>query len=414
MTRRVLIVAYYFPPLGGIGSVRAVRMARHLPHHGWEPTVLAPSRGTYFTDPALTFDEERVVRTRSLELSRAGTRLLRAPKQGSEPARVGPAQSLARTAARRFLYYPDPQVGWYPFAAAAGLRLLRRERFDAIFSSAFPVTAHLVARTLARRSGIPWVAEFRDPWSDALPSDSPLRGRAARLERAIAGEAARLVMTSPSWARRYSDAWDRPIAVIPNAHDGAAAAPAGPGPVPPVLTYVGSFYPEMQDLSAVLSALGRLRETDPGAMPRLRFVGELQPSLRDQIERAGLADRLEVTGFVSQDEALRLMGASSALLVAGASDDRAPWQGQIPAKAFEYLASGRPIVYVGTPESDAAALLRGHDGCHIVATGDVEGAVAALEQALRGGHYARALAGLSAHARAGGLADLLAESCTRP
>lgn len=413
MTRRVLIVAYYFPPLGGIGSLRAVRMASHLPDHGWEPTVLAPSRGTYFMDPALTVPEQRVVRTRSLELSRTGTRLLRTPKHGTDPARVGPARALAQAAARRFVYYPDPQVGWYPFAAAGGLRLLRRERFDAIFSSSFPITAHLVARTLARRSAIPWVAEFRDPWSATLPADSPVRRRAARLEQAIAREASRLVMPSPSWARRYGEAWGCPIGVVPNAHDGAPGIPTGAEPAS-VLTYVGSFYPEMQDLSALWPALTRLGEREPGLMPRLRFVGDLHPILRDEIERAGLADRLEVTGFVSHEEALRLMAASTALLVAGASDDRPPWQGQIPAKAFEYLASGRPIVYVGAPHTDAANLLRGHEGCHIVATGDVEAATAALARALGGGNHARDVSGLSAHARAGQLAAVLAQSSTDP
>jgi len=78
--RRVLIVAYYFPPLGGMGSIRVTGFATHLPAYGWEPVVLAPRTGAYHRDPELRFPEERVVRTRSFELSRAAKRVLQTGK----------------------------------------------------------------------------------------------------------------------------------------------------------------------------------------------------------------------------------------------------------------------------------------------------------------------------------------------
>src|SRR5829696_5837758 len=198
--RRVLIVAYYFPPLGGAGSLRVSGLATHLPEYGWEPTVLAPRNGAYYRDPQLSFPERQVIRTPSIELSRTGKRLLRTGGSDVVAAEPGEARAAVRNAARAALYFPDAQVGWYAPALGTARRALRERRFDAIFSSSFPITAHLVARRLHRWLKIPWIAEFRDPWSAMLAREGHSAGRAARLERALVRESARVVMTSPSWA----------------------------------------------------------------------------------------------------------------------------------------------------------------------------------------------------------------------
>ena len=106
-----------------------------------------------------------------------------------DPARVGPLRGVARAGARRALYFPDPQVGWMPFALQAGRSAVRERAFDAIVSSSSPITSHLVARRVSRRAGVPWVAEFRDPWSELLPAHSVQQARAARLEQKLAREA---------------------------------------------------------------------------------------------------------------------------------------------------------------------------------------------------------------------------------
>src|SRR3954454_7034028 len=187
--RQLLAVAYYFPPIGGIGSIRIARFAEHLPEFGWNVTVLAPQATPHAADPRLRYPETHVVRSRSLELSRLKQLIpaVRASANGDD----GRARAAARTAGR--LLYPDPQIGWFPGAVAAGRRTVRRASFDAVFSSSFPITAHLVAGRLSRKAGLPWIAEFRDPWSDALPAIYPLRRRAAALERAIAAEAATVI-----------------------------------------------------------------------------------------------------------------------------------------------------------------------------------------------------------------------------
>jgi glycosyltransferase involved in cell wall biosynthesis len=271
---------------------------------------------------------------------------------------------------------------------ASGLRLLRHTRFDAIFSSSFPVTSHLIARRLAHSGGLPWLADFRDPWSEMLRADDPVRPRAARLERSLARAADAVVMTSPSWATLHARLWGRSVEVIPNGHDGMPIPANSPDAF--TLAYLGSFYPDTQRLDGVWDALAALRRRGQLFVERIRVIGELNPQMRTELASRGLDDLLEVTGFVPHQEALRALGNSSALLVAGPAEANWILRGQVAAKLAEYLATDLPIVYSGDLACDAADLLRGYPGCHLVATGDVSEAIQALnasrtERVQRGG-----------------------------
>jgi glycosyltransferase involved in cell wall biosynthesis len=402
--RRLLMVAYYFPPLGGIGSLRALKFATYLPELGWEVTVLAPRSGAYYRDPTLSFPEDRVIRTGSLELSRAGKAVLAPGTADTQAAAVGPLRRRVRDAVRRWVYRPDPQIGWYPFAVSAGRAALRDLRYDAMFSTSFPVTAHLVARRLRREFGVPWVAEFRDPWTELLPAGHPHREWGARLERAIADEAQAVVVPSPRWAELFRAKGARAVRVITNGYDPADLS----RPEPPeglVVTHVGTFYPGRQDLSAVWLALKQLRAEGP-LQVRVRFVGNLPAAAENEVRAHGLGDVLEVSGFVPYREALARMAASSVLVGAGGGEPGAS-EGWIPAKLFEYLGTGLPVIYVGDTSSDAAALLRGQPGCSLVERGDVAGAREALLRARGERVGPRDLRAFTRRALAGRLAETL-------
>lgn len=400
--RRLLLVAYYFPPLGGIGSLRAVRYLRHLPQFGWDVTVLTSRGDGPYREAALCVDSSRVVRSWALELSVVGKRALRVHTSGGEPAHVRGHRSLARTAAHRYLYFPDAQIGWYPGAVTAGAGLLRRERFDAILSSAHPITAHLIARTLHRRTSVPWVAEFRDPWAERLEAGTWSARRAQSLERRIAREATALVMPSWTWSARYERLWRRRVVAIPNGFDADM-----PPPEPPperVLSYVGSFYPELQDLAALWQVMSKARA---GAQPlRLRYIGAMPNELRYEIAAAGVADLVHETGYVTHAQALRLSACSAGLVVAGpiAADELS--RGRIAGKVFEYLASGLPVIYVGDPDSDVARLLSEQPECHVVAA-DAPRALGAAVAQCDGRTVARDLTAFSSHKQAESLATVL-------
>jgi glycosyltransferase involved in cell wall biosynthesis len=404
---RVLVIAYYFPPIGGIGSIRMARFAECLPALGWEPTVIAPRDTPHPQDPRLRADERRVIRSRSIELSRLG-RAVPGGSSGPAPQTDSPSRSLrqvARRMAHRFAFYPDAQIGWYPAAVRAGVRALSGGGFDAIYSSSFPMTAHLVARTLQRRSGLPWLAEFRDPWSHRLGADHPYRRHAQRLERRIALQADRVVVPTPTMASHLAARWGRDVDLIMNGHDLDSARPDPPDR--PTLTHVGTYYPGRQDLRAVWAAIRALKEAGTGVAPRIRFVGELPPELRGELEGYGLKDLVEVTGFLPHGEAMDAMRSSSIVIASGFSGDDPLSRGVIPAKIFEYLASGLPILYVGSPQDDTWGLLASEPGCHLIVPGDVAGAREAIAAGLRSAPFDRDTAGHSRRARAEQLAGIL-------
>jgi glycosyltransferase involved in cell wall biosynthesis len=397
--RRLLLVAYYFPPQGGMGSIRALSFARELSGQGWDVTVLAPRSGAFHDDPGLRFDGE-VVRTGSLELGGIGKRATDADAgdggRGSAPGSA--LRQLAHRAVHRYVYFPDGQVGWLVPALVAGLRLVRTTRFDAVLSTAWPFTAHLVARRLAGVARVPWVADFRDPWAERMPRGTFKARVAPRWERRVVQDAAALTFVSESWARRHSERWDRPVEVVFNGHDLASAPDSSVrrGTV----AFLGTYYPGAQDLRAAWGAIA----ADPAL--RLQIIGELTPELDDELRSCGIASGVEATGFVPNAEATRRIAAADVLLVGGPSDHRTSFGGQIPAKVFEYLATDRPIVCICDPASDVAALLRGRPGCQLVGVGDVDGAAAALQVA-RGTHHPRDVSELSRAAQARRLATIL-------
>ena len=405
--RQVLIVAYYFPPIGGIGSIRAASFAKFLPEFGWEATVLAPADTPHPADRSLDVGQVPVVRTRSLEFSRLGRR----PAAGGGAADVAaPHQPVARSVPSRWLrrvakqvIFPDTQIGWYPAAAVGGMRLLRERPFDLIFSSAFPITSHLVARTLKRRSSLPWVAEFRDPWSDD-PEFRVVSAAALRLERAMAAEADAVVLPNQTFAEYYARRWGVEASVIGHGSDTAFPRTV-PRPNPPVLAHVGSYLPGRQRLETLWLALAEMRQRGY-AIPRLRWVGAFPDEARAELERHGLGDILDVTGFVSHPEALSLMSEASGLVACGFVDTGPLSLGTTPAKLLEYVASGVPIIYVGHPHGEAGRMLSKYPGCHTVPFGDVEGAIRAVQTALDDEVHQREVAGLSRRARTAELAGL--------
>lgn len=413
--RRVLIIAYYFPPIGGIGSIRLAAFASHLREFGWEPTVIAPYGTPHALDLSIGLREGDVVRARSLEPALL-LRSLRA--RGGGPAAMGdeePSTSRRtplRAALPRALCFPDAQIGWYPGAVRAGLRAVRARRFDAIMSTSFPVTAHLVAWSISRRAELPWVAEFRDPWSDTLPRFIH-RPAADRLERAIARSASRVTFPSRAWADHFGRRWGVDVGVIPNGHDmPVRPSPSPERPAPPILAHVGSYYPARRPLRTVWRALAAMRDSGT-PLPRIRWVGELAPEARAEIAAHGLLDVLEVTGFLPQTEAIDLLRSSTMLMASGDRDGGPLGSGTMSAKLFDYVASGLPILYLGDERSDAAGMLQAHAGCHVVAFDDVSGAREALEAGLRGDLFARDVDSMSRRARTADLAALLTSALPR-
>jgi glycosyltransferase involved in cell wall biosynthesis len=380
---RVLMVAYYFPPLGGIGSVRAASFARDLPDAGWTPVVLAPRDGAYHRDPSLQVSGE-VIRSSSVELSRFGKRMSFAGGDDVSPATVVGWRTWMQRLARRHLYFPDSKVGWVPDALWVGSRHLRKEPVDAVWSSSFPISAHVIARRLAKRAGVPWIAEFRDPWSDMLPPNES--ARAARLEQAFLRDASAVVTTSANWAELYRAKGARRCVVMTNGFDQRTpAAPKGAGTR---LALLGSMYPGLLDTATLWHGIARHRAATNEPVS-VSIVGVVSPEVQDEWGVAGIADICRATGFLPHHEAAAQLASASVAILSGPRDGDRRSAGRLPAKVFEYLATDVPIVCVAHASSDVAKILDAVPGTFVVPPGDVAGCARAIGEAVRLGRVER-------------------------
>jgi glycosyltransferase involved in cell wall biosynthesis len=340
--RRVLMLAYFFPPLGGAGVQRTLKFVKYLAPLGWDATVVSTRSSLYpARDPSLLDevpDTTGVIRTPAL------------------PVAHWVSLVLYRLRLRRlfaWVTWPDGGVGWFPFALWTGLRVARSERPEVIFSSSPPQSGHLAALIVHRLTGIPWVADFRDEWAaDAHRADQPRRlaGLAARAERAFAKHAQRSVV-----AADYFD-----ISGLPNDDPRRVEIPNGVDHDdlvtdirPPldrfVLAYVGTIY-GIRDPSPVFRALARL--VDRGDIDGQRFEVRLVGSLWLEGFEPPAGIEVQTTGYVDHARALREMSAATALLLYVPSASLAP-----SGKLFEYLASGRPILSLTHPDNLASRLV---------------------------------------------------------
>ena len=376
--RKVLLVSYYFPPSGGSGVQRALKMAKYLPHFGWQPTVLTvrPEDAAFpALDPSLLADVPpgvRVERTRAWDPYALYARLL--GKKKSDTIRVGFADDVApgwkeKVArwVRANLFLPDARVGWAPFAARRGVRIVREGGFDAVWTTGPPHSSHLAGRWIARRTGRPHVADFRDPWTDIsyyaqLPVSAPARWLDAALERFVLRCAAAVTAVNPSLKSLLAQKTDAgaPLTLIRNGFDpddfsqSAPPESASSDDACFTLAHVGTLA-AAQNPEALWAALARLRQV--GAVPRLRLraVGVLDAATRRALVRHGLDELLDAAPYVPHAEAVREMQRAPLLLLCINRVSEA--ESITPGKIYEYLASERPVLGVGPPAGDAAAVL---------------------------------------------------------
>lgn len=353
----VLLIAFHFPPLkGSSGLERSLGFCRNLSSFGLTPIVLSANPRAYeaVSEERMNDIPSEAIVERPFVLDAAKHMSIRGRYPG-------------------WLARPDRWATWLLGAVPVGWRLIRRHRPVAIWST-YPIsTAHRVGYWLARLSGLPWVADFRDPMVEYdaktgtdYPADPRLRKARLRVERLVAQRAAAMVFCTRGAAeiflRRYpAIAADR-IHVIPNGFDeGAFKRPAAPSAIPSAhikLVHSGVLYPGPdRDPSAFLQAVRGLLDTEPQWGDTLRIV--LRASGHDDtfqplIDRLGLAGWVELAPPRPYREALDEMLAAGGLLIFQGH----PSNPAIPAKLYEYFRAMRPILAMVDDDGDTAALLR--------------------------------------------------------
>ena len=415
--RRLLMIAYHFPPLrGSSGIQRTLRFVQHLPKFGWEPLVLTASPRSYEDTSPDQMGEvpEGTVVERAFALNTARHLSLFGRYPGA-------------------LAVPDRWATWRFGAVPAGMAMIRRYRPDAIWSTYPIATAHVIGAQLARRSGLPWIADFRDPMAqDGYPSD-PRAWKAYReIEEHALREARSVVFTTPGCAELYRDRYpdiarDKSV-VIENGYDEEtfaraeserrSAASTSRSKDRFVLLHSGVIYPDERDPRPLFEALGRLKRT--GALTAAGFSLRLRASSYDAM-LATLATMHDVTDLIAIEPpipyhaALQEMLDVDGLLILQASNCNQ----QIPAKLYEYVRARRPVLALTDPVGDTAVTLR-HAGLTSIARLDdatsIAEAIPAFIARVRADGEAiatpEAIAASSREGRARSLAHLLDRTLT--
>ncbi len=418
-TKRVLVVSYNFPPVGGAGVQRVTKFVKYLPEFGWDATVLTtenPSVPVY--DESLLADippQTAIVKARTLEPGYALKRIVSASNaekvarsvcegvRSTTSAGNPPSLTLrVTTAAKRvlrgvanLLLQPDPQVLWNSRAIDAGLRVLGQRKHDAIFVTAPPFSSFLIGAELARRTGLPLVLDYRDEWSI---SNSYLENkRLGWLSRTwqqhqqslCVRAASALVATTRHSAEtlqevaRASDC--RPLVThiyngfdTADFHDGTPPLPdavletASDPTQPYKLAYIGTLW-NLTSVEPVVRAVRQLADRSPELASRLElhFAGRRTAAQDEWLDQLGpMPCRIVRQPYLDHDEALGLMRSADGLCLL-LSD--LPEAGRVvPAKMFEYLAVRRPIFAI-VPPGEVSSLLQDCPFAFVHSPSDVSG-----------------------------------------
>lgn len=351
----LLLIAYHFPPYGGGSGVhRATKFFQYLPENGWTPHVLTTTPMAYeVVQPAKSAapDEatrRRVVRALALDAKR---------HLGFKGRYIG------------WFGIPDRWASWVVTAVPLGIARIFRKKIDVIVVT-FPIaTAVLIGLILHRLSRRPLIVDFRDSMTeDDYPSDPFTRRIHRRIEREVMSTGSRFIFTAESARRMYLDRYPnvRPeqCIVIPNGYDEEdfAGIPTVPRTVsisdrPLRLVHAGLVYPNERDPRPFFRALSRLKRESIISPKNLRI--ELRAAGSEDyytqlLAELDIADLVHLLPGLPYRDALQDIASADALLLLQAAN----CNHQIPAKAYEYLRMGLPILALTSAEGDTAALFR--------------------------------------------------------
>ena len=339
--KRVLFIAYHYPPIQA-GSERSVRFIKHLPPFGYEPVVLTTS----------AFGKKNALGAIRAWEPLAPYRKLWNPEQWGTPhirTGAGGARGIIDWF-RRYILFPDAQIGWLPPAIWHGLRCIRKMGVRLIFSSYPPASSHLVGLALKRLTGLPWVADFRDCWTydrlDAFRGNEDLWAQAEHaVEARVVREADRiLVVTGVSrrnFLRRYPEA-SRKFVYIPNGFEPAEIANRDTTKNARMrMVHTGSFslsHPRRSP-AKLFEAMRRMDES-----PELVLVGPMTETENQMASDLVDQGHVRMIGNTSREDARAYQRSADLLILI--DHPREIQASNIPSKFYEYISTGRPTLAI--------------------------------------------------------------------
>ena len=391
--RKVLIIVYYWPPSGGGGVQRWLKFAKYLPQYDWEPVVFAPENADYpLTDESLLDDispDLTVIKQPIFEIRKLYTRFAR-KKTNSEKEVDADAifyadrknLSLMQRLAlyvRSNMFIPDARKTWIKPSVKRLTHWLQENKVDAIITTGPPHSCHLIGLALKQKFGLPWIADFRDPWTDIeffehMNLSDRSRQRHHLLQGQVMQNADCVTTVSWSWARLFQGYGASRTAVITNGFD-ATDFPEVPEQGDERafrISYLGTLEkdrdPEFlwKEMNARLSAIEH-----SGRTLELHFAGKIDSAILDRLPE-DLKNRVRNHGYVDHASAIRIMQESDVLILIQNKATADNVKGRIPGKVFEYMATGNAILMIGDSSSDLATIVQKLPNSCIVSEGESE------------------------------------------
>ncbi|GAB4333276.1 MAG: glycosyltransferase family 4 protein [Bacteroidales bacterium] len=371
--KKVLVITYYWPPAGGAGVQRWLKFVKYLRNYGWEPVVYTPENPEYpVLDNSLENDipegvqviRKPVFEPYDLYKKFTGRRKEDTIKSGflSEEKKPGLTESIA-VWIRGNWFIPDARKFWIAPSVRFLTGWLNENRVNAIVSTGPPHSMHLIAQRVAAATNLPWLADFRDPWTSIdfyhqLKLTCRSDRKHHRLELSVLQSADRVVVISNGMAEDFRRIFDRQYDVITNGfdEDDLPQAEAVTDTEKFVILHAGSLVPARNPL-VFWQALKQLRDEAPEVSESLtvELAGQVDYSVKQAITEAGLSDMVRFHGYLPHDEVTRLQQQAHLLLLVVNRTPNARMV--VTGKLFEYLASGTPVLGIGPAEGDAADIL---------------------------------------------------------
>ena len=376
--KRVLIITYYWPPTGGSGVQRWVKFAKYLPSEGWQPVIYTPENPEQLAiDHTLEKEipsEAEIIRTHITEPYELYKKFLRRSGHSKEAVEVNPVnaqnKSLAQKVAmwiRGNLFRPDPRCLWIGPSVRYLKKYLEENPVDLIVSTGPPQSMHMIGLKLAKETGLPWIADFRDPWTKIFYFKHLSMTRATerwhhRMERKVLDNATAVVAVSPLVQQEFQAMTQTPVELITNGYDecdfphGKDKGAEGGPDKDFVITHTGLFAADGNPtvLWDVLSEKCT-KDTDFRKHLKIKLVGKTDIQIIKSLEDAGLKANLIDMGYQPHNIAIEEQRTASLLILPLRKEPE--YKAVLPGKLFEYLASWRPVLGIGQPDGAMSMIL---------------------------------------------------------
>ncbi|MFC5192564.1 glycosyltransferase family 4 protein [Algoriphagus aquatilis] len=383
MTRRVLIITYYWPPSGGSGVQRWLKFAKYLPDAGWEPVIFTPENPDFdLRDESLEKEVPKQLEVIKFPIwepyqlfSRVKGKTKTHPGRLLEQKEKGFLEKAAIWA-RANLLVPDPRVFWVKPSVKFLTDLVQSGQFQAVITTGPPHSMHLIGRELKRKTGLPWIADFRDPWSqweflDTLPMTSFIRKKHQQLEQTVLKEANVVLTISPTFQGDLEKLARRKINLLTNGYD-PGDIPLGFSPREKEAGKLHLVYSGIIDaIRNPLPLMEALKAEFEGGVEEVKwtFVGKVSEQVQAYVKQdPWLSERIHFAGYVSHGEVFGFYAKADVLVLILTDTKNA--QGNIPGKLFEYLATEVPVLALGDPKGDSAKILKDAGAGEVIAHTD--------------------------------------------